>query len=142
MLTNKKGFTLIELLVVIAIIGILSGMVLASLQDARNQAKDARIIVEMSQIRAQAELDYNRDYSYSNLDCDNSSYKNLCDDIKLQGGKVEIFRSDDNLKYCAYTPLNISNQVFCIDSSSTGKIYSKNWDDSFSCKTQYICPQQ
>ena len=47
---NKKGFTLIELLVVIAIIGLLSSVVLVSMQGTRQKAKIAKAQQEVSAI--------------------------------------------------------------------------------------------
>ncbi len=55
---NSKGFTLIELLVVIAIIGILSSVVLASLNTARLRGADGSIKSSLSNARSQAELYY------------------------------------------------------------------------------------
>lgn len=52
----KKGFTLLELLVVIAIIGLLSSVVLASLNSARISARDAVRISNIQQIKNALEL--------------------------------------------------------------------------------------
>lgn len=64
MIMNKRGFTLIELLVVIAIIGILSSVVLASLNSARESSRDARRLSDVRQYQLALELyfDDNSDY--------------------------------------------------------------------------------
>lgn len=64
-MTNKKqGFTLIELLVVIAIIGILSSVVLASLNSARQKSRDAKRVSDVKQLQLALELYFDSNGGY------------------------------------------------------------------------------
>ena len=65
--SSNRGFTLIELLVVVAIIGILSSVVLASLNTARNKGTDASIKANLSGARAEAEIFYDTAVSYDGV---------------------------------------------------------------------------
>jgi prepilin-type N-terminal cleavage/methylation domain-containing protein len=149
-LHKKSGFTLIELLVVVAIIGILATVVLSSLGTARDRAKDASIKSILSNMRAQAELQYDGDF---NDICDagtesgdmfrdasmnafgtqgNSSSYSLCSD---EDGRIlydtngDEFRddtvgagSDSNGSSWSVTAMLSDETWFCVDSLSTAKI--------------------
>jgi len=55
-LHKKSGFTLIELLVVVAIIGILATVVLSSLSNARERARDAKRLSDIKTIQTALEM--------------------------------------------------------------------------------------
>jgi prepilin-type N-terminal cleavage/methylation domain-containing protein len=62
---TTQGFTLIELLVVIAIIGILSSIVIASLNSARTKGSVAAAKGQLAQLRTQAENYYDNNGGYA-----------------------------------------------------------------------------
>ncbi len=71
---NNKGFTLIELLVVVAIIGILSSVVLASLNSAREKGKIATIKSTLKQLYNQAQMNFTENGSFINSNTSNSNF--------------------------------------------------------------------
>lgn len=71
---NIRGFTLIELLVVIAIIGILSSVVLASLNSARLKARDVKRIQDVRQLKIALELYYTENGFYPSVGTDGGGY--------------------------------------------------------------------
>ncbi len=117
----QKGFTLIELLVVVAIIGILSSIVLVSLNSAREKARDSSAKGSMSSIRAAAEIYY---------DTEGGRYTGLCGmtptdpiidllvAVEDETGVAPICRvSTDGLAYAVSAELNATDRVFCVDST-------------------------
>ncbi len=66
-INRKTGFTLIELLVVISIIGLLSSVVLASLNTSRAKARDSKRIAQLKQVQTALELYYSKYGTYPDL---------------------------------------------------------------------------
>lgn len=62
---RDRGFTLIELLVVVAVIGLLSSIVLASLNNARLKGRDASIRAGASQLRTVMSQEFSDTGSYA-----------------------------------------------------------------------------
>jgi type IV pilus assembly protein PilA len=133
MKTNtKKGFTLIELLVVIAIIGILSSVVLASLNSARNKGADAAVKGNLNGIRTQAELYYdNNSSSYGTLafasasaSCATQASGNLFADPTIKSAIVAAVASGNGNASCVASstgwavsvPLKTTGS-WCVDSN-------------------------
>jgi len=134
----KRGFTLIELLVVIAIIGILSSVVLASLNTARNKGKDTAVKSNLANARAEAEMFYDTGSTYTGV-CANDSTANIIGDSVLAAAKavglisysingtlttgVAVCNTNGNA-WAAAVPLKnpiFPNIGYCVDSTGGAK---------------------
>ena len=136
----KKGFTLIELLVVIAIIGILSSVVLASLNSARSKGGDAAVKANLNGIRSQAEIvqDNLGHYGAESAVCTGGLFAdpNITQAINAAvtaGGGAASCRSSENTSavgnatsWAISVPLKSVTNRFCIDSSGNATTTSSS----------------
>ncbi len=113
-----RGFTLIELLVVIAIIGILSAVVLASLNTARSKGQDAAIVSNINGIRTQAVIFYDTNKTYDGV-CDDPTIANqrtAADNANGATNAVACY--EDDVSYAASSPLVAqAGSHYCVDST-------------------------
>jgi prepilin-type N-terminal cleavage/methylation domain-containing protein len=113
-----RGFTLIELLVVIAIIGILSSVVLASLNTARSKGNDANIKSNLATIAVQAELYY---------DANSNTYGTAAGSIATcPGAAGSMFDADSTIEQAVASAesANGANNVSCGGTTSAYIVFS------------------
>ena len=134
----KKGFTLIELLVVIAIIGILTSVVLASLNSARDKGGDAAVKANLANMRSQAALyfdDNNSNYgpntgtsctTAGSVFADSRVAAQLDAAVKASGGGSVATCANGTTLWVVSVPLRDKTKSWCVDSSGIAKEAAAN----------------
>jgi prepilin-type N-terminal cleavage/methylation domain-containing protein len=139
----KRGFTLIELLVVIAIIGILSSVVLASLNAARDKGADASIKSSIGNMRAQAELYYDENgLSYFGM-CASSVIQTAlaqADSTNKAGGVRCVDGSSVANAWALEAQLvSSSTSYYCVDSTGASEVYGASTISNTAGSEDSVC---
>jgi prepilin-type N-terminal cleavage/methylation domain-containing protein len=119
----QAGFTIVELLTVITIISVLAAIILTSLNDARKEGIDAKIMVEMGGIAKRAAIDNNEVFTYDVV-CGTNGYATSTEIVDLITSIHTLASSTVTCNsspgaFAVSVPLNTAH--WCIDNNGAAK---------------------
>ncbi|MBI2631065.1 prepilin-type N-terminal cleavage/methylation domain-containing protein [Candidatus Nomurabacteria bacterium] len=123
-----KGFTLIELLVVVAIIGLLSSIVMASLNTARAKARDAQRISSIKQVQTALELYY-----------DTKGFYPASPDSPFPGGVVTAALTPNYISQMPKDPTNVEPYVYRYYNNNNSSFYAIRINYEIRTPDCYVC---
>ena len=121
---RRDGFTLIELLVVIAIIGILSSVVLASLNSARKKSRDARRVADIGQIKLALELAFDKNSTYPTGNYDTAMATLKTDGLIPQAPVDPLKTGSYVYTYCPISATDYHLSAVLEENNTTGPLAS------------------
>jgi type II secretion system protein G len=129
--STERGFTLVELLVVVAIIGLLSSVVLASVNSMRMKSRDAQRISEIKEVQKALEFYYDDHGHYppgpSHAVCSATA-------------RLQVLVDEGYLVSVPRDPLGGASEPYCYNYIAQPTSFTSGWFCNGVCRTnaQYV----